>query len=480
MKLNIQRILAKGLKSLVWLFVACTFANDTEQPNILFILADDAGYHDFGFHGSKVMQTPNLDKLANQGILFTQAYVSAAVCGPSRAGILTGQYQQKFGYEENNVPGYMSHSGTLGDEMGLPLNLKIMPEYLKAQGYTTGLFGKWHQGNADKFHPTKRGFDYFYGFRGGARSYFAFNEDNPNTRPEDYLEQGFRQYKESPKYLSHALVDKTIEFIEHSQTKSTEKKPFFAFLSFTAVHAPMEAEAADLEKFSALTGKRKTLAAMTFAMDKAIGRLLNRLEQLGISDNTLVVFTNDNGGPTDQNASNNAPLSGTKANHLEGGIRVPFIMRWPAKLSQLKVYRQPIITLDLLPTFFAAAGGDMKTLKDIDGKNLLPFLTGTMANNTTHRPHQMLFWKKETRAAIRHGAWKLLRFPDRPAELYQLESDPAEEINLAAAHPKIVTDLYKKLFSWELTLERPKWQLKRQYEGAAMQRMDKYRKHLTD
>nr|WP_235188573.1 sulfatase-like hydrolase/transferase [Catenovulum agarivorans] len=447
-----------------------------QQPNILFILADDAGYQDFGFHGSNTMKTPNLDQLAKQGILFSNAYVSAAVCGPSRAGILTGKYQQKFGYEENNVPGYMSKSGITGDDMGLPLDQKIMPQYLKELGYTTALIGKWHQGNADRFHPIKRGFDYFYGFRGGARSYFPFGEENPNHRPEDYLEEGFANFAESPKYLTDALVDKTIEFME----KNKAANPFFAFLSLTAVHAPMEAEEADLAQFPQLSGNRKTLAAMTLSMDRAIGRLLNRLDQLGLSDNTIVVFTNDNGGPTDQNASNNAPLSGTKANHLEGGIRVPFIMRWPNKLPSKKIYKQPIITLDLLPTFYQAAGGDSNGLTDIDGVNLLPYLTAKAIEHQNARPHQTLYWKKENRAAIRDGDWKLLRYPDRPAELYNLTQDKAEQVNLASAQPQKVAELYKKLFAWELTLERPLWQLKRQYEGAAMQRMDTYRTHIPD
>ncbi|MCU4676260.1 sulfatase [Catenovulum sp. 2E275] len=452
-----------------------------KQPNILFILADDAGYHDFGFHGSQTMNTPNLDQLAKQGILFTNAYVSAAVCGPSRAGILTGKYQQKFGYEENNVPGYMSASGITGDDMGLPLEQKILPQYLKELGYTTALIGKWHQGNADRFHPTKRGFDYFYGFRGGARSYFPFGENNPNYRPEDYLEEGFGNFKESPRYLTDALVDKTIAFIQQSHSNKTQTaKPFFAFLSLTAVHAPMEAEEADLAQYPNLQGKRKTLAAMTLSMDRAIGRLLNKLDQLNLADNTLVVFTNDNGGPTDHTAANNAPLSGTKANHLEGGIRVPFIMRWPTKLPKQQVYSQPVITLDLLPTFYQAAGGHSQQLADIDGVNLLPYLTNNRKTKLSERPHQALYWKKENRAAIRDGDWKLLRYPDRPAELYNLVEDQSEKVNLAQHYPEKVVDLYKKLFAWELTLERPLWQLKRQYEGDAMQRMDKFRTHIAD
>lgn len=442
-------------------------AKAQNKPNVLLIISDDAGYADFGFQGSNVMKTPNLDKLAKAGMMFTQAYVSASVCGPSRAGILTGKYQQRFGYEENNVPGIMSASCLPDDEMGLPLNQKTMANYMKDLGYRTALFGKWHQGNADRFHPLRRGFDEFYGFRGGARSYFAFGPNNNLVRPEDKLERGFGQFAETGKYLTDALADETIAFIENNKAR-----PFFALLAFNAVHAPMDAEANDLKEFPELTGKRKQLAAMTLSMDRACGRIFDKLAELGLDKNTIVVFTNDNGGPTDANASVNEPLSGTKANHLEGGIRVPFLMRWPGVLPQGSVYKQPISTLDLLPTFFNAAGGAADSLKELDGVNLIPYLTGKIKE----LPHPVLYWKKEARGAIREGDWKLIRYPDRPAELYNLSKDVSEVNDLATKHPEKVRDLYKKLFAWELTLERPLWQLQRKYEGLDIIRMDTYSK----
>ncbi len=438
-----------------------------DKPNILLIISDDAGYADFGFHGSTVMKTPNLDKLASEGMRFEQAYVSAAVCGPSRAGILTGKYQQRYGFEENNVPGYMSESCLPDDEMGLPLEQKTMGDYLKLADYKTALFGKWHQGNADEFHPLKRGFDEFYGFRGGARSYFEFNDQNPNYRPEDFLERGFGNFQESKKYLTDALADETIYFIERNR-----ENQFFALLAFNAVHTPMQAEEKDLKEFPNLTGQRKQLAAMTLSMDRAIGRVLDKLEELNLTQNTLIIFTNDNGGPSDTNASVNDPLSGTKANHLEGGIRVPFLIKWSGKIPENSVYHYPISTLDLLPTFINVVGGNLEATNDMDGVNLLPYITGVNAD----RPHQTLYWKKESRGAIREGDWKLLRFPDRPAELYNIVEDISETSNLANFYPELVKDLYKKFFEWELTLERPRWQLQRKYEGAAMKRMDAYRK----
>ena len=450
------------------LFAILFHSSAQDRPNIVFILSDDAGYADFGFQGSKEFKTPELDKLAKNSVRFTQAYVSAAVCGPSRAGLLTGKYQQKFGFEENNVPGLMSKSGLTGDDMGLPLDQKTVADYLKEQGYKTALFGKWHQGNADRFHPTKRGFDEFYGFRGGARSYMPYGSENKLTRQEDKLERGFGNFQEHEGYLTDELADEAIAFMERNKNN-----PFFVYLAFNAVHTPMEATPEDLGKVNGLTGKRKTLAAMAIAMDRACGKVLGRIKELGLDKNTLIVFTNDNGGPSDSNESLNDPLSGTKANHLEGGIRVPFLMSWPGKITPNIVYDHPISTLDLLPTFVTAAGGNVATIEDLDGVDLVPYLQGK--NNG--KPHEILYWKKENRGAIRFNDWKLVRFPDRPAELYNIKEDISEVNDLASEHPEKVRELYQKLFDWELTLERPLWQLERRFEGLAAKRMDTYRKH---
>ena len=389
--------------------------NAQEKPNIILLFADDAGYADFGFQGSTLMKTPNLDKLAKQGVKFTQAYVTHPTCGPSRAGLITGKSQYRFGYEENNVPTYMSAvSAVDGIEMGLPVEEKTMAEYLKEQGYTTGFYGKWHLGGADRFHPTKRGFDEFYGFRGGARSYFEYTEEP--EEPMNKMERGFGNFEEHQGYLTDALAEDALGFIEKN---GNAKKPFFAFISFNAVHTPMDAKPEDLEQYPQLTGKRKIVAAMTLALDRAAGQVLDKLKELEIDDNTIVVFTNDNGGPTDANASSNLPLSGIKATHLEGGIRVPFLMKWPGILKPDTTYDKPISTFDLLPTFFIAAGGDEQNLKGIDGVDLIPYVNGLKKE----RPHETLFWKRDARAAMRKGDWKLIRFPDRPAELFYLPDD---------------------------------------------------------
>ncbi|TMM53419.1 sulfatase [Maribacter algarum] len=437
-----------------------------KQPNIILLFADDAGYADFGFQGSKEMITPNLDKLASQGVRFTQAYVTHPTCGPSRAGLITGKSQYRFGYEENNVPTYMSEvSAADGAEMGLPVEEVTMADYLKKQGYATAVYGKWHLGGADRFHPTKRGFDVFYGFRGGARSYFEYTEGP--AEPLNKMERGFGNFEESKEYLTDAIANASLDFIERN-TKAN--KPFFAFLSFNAVHTPMDALPEDLAKFPKLTGKRKIVAAMGLALDRAVGKVLDKLKELGIADNTLVVFTNDNGGPTDANASSNLPLSGIKATHLEGGLRVPFLMKWPGKLKPNTVYDFPISTFDLLPTFYSAAGGNNTELKDIDGVDLLPYINGVK----TERPHQTLFWKRDARAVIRKGDWKFIRFPDRPAELFYLPEDERELNNLADQEPERYLQMYKELFAWEATLERPRWLLKKEYEWRDVERMDNF------
>lgn len=448
-------------------FLFASAASAAKQPNIILIFSDDAGYADFGFHGSKIMKTPRLDRFAEQGMLFKEAYVSAAVCGPSRAGLYTGKYQQRFGYEENNVPGYMSLNGTTGDDMGLPLDQKTIGDYMQEIGYRTMVIGKWHLGNADRFHPLKRGFDEFYGFRGGARSFWPYPSSEDVERKEDRIEIGFGKFEEPKKYLTEVFTDEAIGFVERNQDR-----PFFLMLCYNAVHTPMHSEKDDLAKFPELEGRRKALAGMTLSMDRECGRLLDRLDELGLSENTLIVYTNDNGGPSDSNHSVNDPLSGTKANHLEGGIRVPYLMRWPGVTEANSTFGYPVSTLDLLPTFYAAGGGNVANLDSVDGVDLRPYVEGRKKG----RPHQTLYWKKENRGAIRDGDWKLLRFPDRPAELYNIAEDISEVNDLADKHPHLVRELYKKLFAWELTLERPMFQLRREYEGKAMERMDKYRK----
>lgn len=444
-----------------------TLAASADKPNIVLLFADDAGYGDFGFQGSRHFKTPHLDGLAKSGVRLSQFYVSASVCGPSRAGLLTGQYQQRFGFIENNVPGIMSPNGRLdGQEMGLPLEIPTLGNHLQRLGYRTAVFGKWHLGIADRYHPLQRGFDEFVGFRGGARSFFPYPSDKlPDIGRR--LERGFQNFSEHQGYLTDVLADEACDFIERNRDRS-----FFAYVSFNAVHTPMQADPKDKDEFPQLSGKRRTVAQMTQSLDRACGRILATLNRLGLDDNTLVVFTNDNGGPTNANASSNFPLAGTKATQLEGGIRVPAVVRWPTALKSGAVYSHPTSTLDLLPTFVRAAGGDLSAIQTLDGVDLIPYLTGAQQG----RPHQTLYWQMDTRAAIRDGDWKMMRFPDRPAHLFDLAEDPSEQNDLADMHPELVKSLYKKLFAWEMELERPLFLLRRQEEAWVAGQFDTYRK----
>ncbi|VGO20401.1 sulfatase-like hydrolase/transferase [Pontiella sulfatireligans] len=443
-------------------------AVSSSKPNIVLLFSDDAGYGDFGFQGSHHFKTPHLDQLAKDGVRLSNFYVSGATCGPSRAGLLSGKYQQRFGYEEINVSRIMSENSKVpADEMGLPTDLRTMGNYLQELGYYTAIFGKWHQGAADRYHPLKRGFDEFYGMRGGSRSFFAYK--NPDrVVAEALLERNFGHFQEHRGYLTDVLADETCDFIERS---AQGNKPFFAFVSFNAVHTPMQPDPKDANEFPQLEGKRRKVAQMTLSMDRACGQIIDKLKALGLYENTLIVFSNDNGGPMNKNGSSNYPLSGVKATQLEGGIRVPGLISWPGKLPAGSVYDYPLITLDLIPTFVAVGDGDPAAIEGLDGVNMIPYLTG----GNSARPHQTLHWKMETRAAIRDGDWKLLRYPDRPAELFNLSEDIGEQNDLAAENPEIVKELFRKQFAWELELARPLWMLRRQEEGWSSRRTDEFR-----
>lgn len=449
-----------------WLATTLAGAAAT-PPNIVLLFADDAGFGDFGFQGSRHFRTPHLDALAASGVVLKSLYTTASTCGPSRAGMLTGRYQQRFGFEENNVPGMMSPSSKLlGDAMGLPLSETTIGDQLRDLGYRTAVFGKWHMGATDAHHPLNRGFDEFYGFRGGARSYFPHLDRDAESH-ERWLERGLGDYEEHEGYLTDVLAEQACHFMARSQ-----EGPFFAYVSFNAVHGPMEAAAEDLSAFQELKGNRRTAAQMMLALDRACGKIIDKIETLGLAQQTLVVFTNDNGGPMGSNGSSNYPLSGVKATQLEGGIRVPAVAAWPGHLPAGGTYDRPVSMLDLLPTFVAVAGGDPDAIEELDGVDLLPFLTGEAAG----RPHETLYWKVESRAAIRDGDWKLLRYPDRPAELFDVVSDPGEQRDLAGERPELTKALFRKLFAWEVELERPLFQLDHAAEAWSARRTDEFRK----
>lgn len=408
------------------------------RPNILVIVADDLGYADLGVQGCKDVPSPNIDSIARNGVRFTSGYVSCPVCSPSRAGLATGRYQERFGHEFNPGP-----AAAASENFGLPLTEVTLANRLKSLGYATGAFGKWHLGYRPEYQPQKRGFDEFFGFLGGAHSYVDALGDKANpirrgTEPVDEKE-----------YTTVAFAREALSFIDRHQ-----REPFFVYLPFNAVHAPLQGLEKYLARFSSIQDpKRRTYAAMHSAMDDAVGRVLQMLRDTKNEENTLIFFISDNGGPTLSTTSRNDPLHGYKAQVYEGGIRVPFMMQWKGHLPAGKVYDAPVISLDIHPTAVAAAGGTVPPDAKLDGRNLLPYLSGSAKGI----PHDRLFWRFGEQWAVRVGDWKLLRFSGEP-ELYNLAQDIGEKNNLASTDPGKAKELRAVYEAWNSHLMAPRWQ----------------------
>ena len=407
--------------------------SNKEKPNIIVIIADDAGYIDFGFMGSKDLETPRLDKLAKNGVVFTDAHVSATVCAPSRAGLITGKYQQRFGFEANGTGG-----------IGLADDVLTMADVFKQHNYKTIALGKWHLGESKSDHPNQRGFDEFYGFIGGSRSYFPI--ENPSL---NHTLQHNGEPVVFDGYLTDVLGDKSAVYVEEHQNK-----PFFMYLSYNAVHTPMHAKEEHLEKYK--DHPRRKLAAMTWSLDENIGKLVDKLEETNQLKNTLIFFLSDNGG-SPHNTSNNDPLKGWKGNKFEGGHRVPFIVHWAKEIKGNQTFDGLTSSLDIFTTSIAAAG--IKNNFDVDGANLIPYLKGEIKGN----PHEKLFWRKLNEAGVRLGEKKLVRLKGYGSTYYDLKIDLGEMNDLTNID-KLTSDLlHQELETWESTLMEPLWN-----EGAWM------------
>ncbi|WP_147676547.1 sulfatase-like hydrolase/transferase [Algibacter pacificus] len=415
--------------------------NKPESPNIIVILVDDAGYVDFGFMGSEDLQTPNIDRLANSGVKFTDAHVSATVCAPSRAGLITGKYQQRFGFEANGTGG-----------IGLSDDVMSIADVFKHNGYNTYALGKWHLGEDVSDHPNQRGFDEFYGFITGSRSYFPIK----NPSKEKMLQHnGERVVFDG--YMTDVLGNQSVKFIENSGDT-----PFFMYLAYNAVHTPMHAKKEDLEKFKG--HPRKTLAAMTWSLDENVGKLLNKLEALGIRENTLIYFLSDNGG-AHNNQSKEGPLKGWKGNKFEGGHRVPFVVSWPACFNGGKTFDGLSSSLDIFKTSLAAAGIEQPENLKLDGVNLLPYLKGDKQGN----PHEQLYWKKLDKSAARIGNYKIINLEGYGSVMYDLSSDLGETTNLAEKSPETFIKITSAYNEWQNQMIKPLWG-----EGAAWEGVTYY------
>jgi arylsulfatase A-like enzyme len=402
-------------------------ARAATQPNIVIFYADDLGYGELGCQGfTQDIPTPHIDSLAKNGLRFTHGYVAATYCSPSRAGLMTGRYPTRFGHEFNST----------ANTVGLRRDQTTMATRLKALGYATAAVGKWHLGNQPENLPTKRGFDEFYGTLNNTPFF------HPTNFIDSRISNEVRTVTDPNFYTTDAYADRSIDWIEKNKSK-----PWFLYLPFNAQHAPLQAPKKYLERFPKITDeKRQLFAAMMASMDDAIGRVVGKIRALGQEENTLIFFIADNGGPTASTTSHNGPLRGFKMTTFEGGPRVPYIAQWKGKIPAGKTYDLPVMNLDVLPTAIIAAGGKTDPSWQLDGVDLMPYLTG----KPTSRPHQTLYWRYGPQWAIRHGDLKLVvsKGGSGQPELYDLATDIGESKDLASAQPAKVKELQALWDKW--------------------------------
>ena len=418
---------------------AATATESAERPNILLIVSDDQGYADAGFQGAEDLETPHLDRLAASGIRFTNGYVTHPFCSPTRAGLLTGRYQQRFGHERNPIydPSDLRE--------GLPTTEKLLPEHLQSAGYVTGWIGKWHLGAARGFRPERRGFAETYGFIGGGHFFRDWIEGRgqfcvPIER------NGHRS--PAPAHLTPAFGTEAAAFIRRHATD-----PWFLYLAFNAPHTPLEPTDERFARFAAIEDPvRRKYAAQLSLMDDAVGEVLDALRTTGQAGRTIVFFFSDNGGPLTVNGSMNSPLRGKKGDLYEGGIRVPFLISWPDRIPAGRTDHRPVSSLDVFATSLSAAGVPMPIDRKYDSIDLLPVLTDATSEAP---PHDFLFWRSGELLAVRQGDWKLVRGSGPADELYNLSKDVSETLDLSAAQPQIRARLATALDSWNGELAAP-------------------------
>jgi arylsulfatase A-like enzyme len=426
---------------------------DAKKPNILVIVADDLGYGELSVQGfTQQIPTPNVDSIAKNGVRFTSGYVSGPYCSPTRAALLTGRYQQRFGHEFNPGP-----ATTAGEHVGLSVDEHTIADRLKPVGYATAWIGKSHLGYEPQFHPLKRGFDHYLGFLGGAHSYLDVEGKGGDPLQRD------GQPLDKIDYTTDAFGRAAVSFIEQNKDK-----PWFVYLAFNAVHEPLHSTDKYLSRFSNIDDpKRKEFAAGLSALDDNVGTVLAKLRELKLEEDTLIFFISDNGGPTKQTTSGNGPLRGFKAQTWEGGIRVAWMVQWKGHIPAAKVDDRPVIQLDILPTALAAANVPVQPEWKVEGVNLLPYVTG----EKSAPPHDALYWRFGQQIAIRQGDWKLVKAPGGGAEggekggvattqgaqLYNLTKDIGEQTNLADQEPEKVKELAAAWDAWNKDNIPPKW-----------------------
>ncbi|NDV61611.1 sulfatase-like hydrolase/transferase [Puniceicoccales bacterium CK1056] len=422
-----------------------------KAPNLVVILTDDQGYQDVGFNGCEDIPTPNIDSIASNGIRFTNGYVSYPVCGPSRAGLLTGRYQGRFGFTTNpTIDPAVPHAG-------IPLEEKNIAEVLSPVGYRSMIIGKWHMGSHPQNHPLNRGFDEFFGFLSGGHNYFpenyTLNDLSEVKKKWDWYRTKLihnRERVDIEQYLTDELSDRAVAFVER---QACSDSPFFLYLAYNAPHTPLQATEKYLSRFTHIKDKkRRTYAAMVSSVDDGVGALLSAIEEKGLTEETIILFLSDNGGATN-NASRNLPLRGNKGTMWEGGVRVPFAMQWKGQIPEGIDYDEPVISLDILPTIAALSNAPLSEERPLDGVNLIPYLRGEKDG----APHAQLTWRdfRSGGFAIRQGDLKLVREKPRTNEpkLYDLEKDISEKRDLRGKYANKADSMQAAWDEWESQLK---------------------------
>ncbi|MEX0331080.1 MAG: sulfatase-like hydrolase/transferase [Puniceicoccaceae bacterium] len=469
---EVNRTVALGPDNRI--FCRTRIEDPARRPNILLILADDLGYSDVGFTPTPEadIQTPKLDSLASQGVVFSSAYVVHPFCGPSRMGLMAGRYPHEFG-GPYNLPNYNGGNGAYSDQ-GIPTSETLFSTLLQEVGYHTGIIGKWHLGHTADSHPNNRGFDYFYGFLGGGKNYFPpYDPVAPgrNDYRTDLMENGSEvivendpDYPGSDFYLTDWLSLKAVDFVTDA---AADADPFFLFLSYNAPHTPLQAKNADL---AALFGpsdsytSRQVYSAMVYSMDRGIGQVVDALKATGQYDNTLIVFLSDNGGRTDTaGQGRNAPLRGRKGDTWEGGFRVPMIMHWPGVITSGDDYVHPVTALDFYPTFARLAGASIPEGKELDGKDIWYSLIA----DRSPRPGEPIYAVRYnvgfgstgfTDVGIRQDQWKAtLHRSTGSWGLYDVSVPGYEGTDLSGTYPEILSSMVGEGAVWAGDHIRPLW-----------------------
>ena len=460
-------------------------------PNVVLIVADDLGFNDITHYGGGIaggrVPTPNIDSIARGGVNFRNGYSGNATCAPSRAAMMTGRYATRFGFEFTPTPKQFMKAitGTARpdqlrppiyhaereadlipyEDMGLPTTEITIAKLLQGAGYHTVQVGKWHLGDNPQFRPYSHGFDESLSHLHAASMYLPPKHPNVVNSIQDFdpidkflwaAEPWVVRFKDQepfqpPKYMTDYLTDEAVKVVA-----ANKNRPFFMYLAYNAPHTPLQATREDYDALSFIPDHTmRVYAAMIRSLDRNIGRVLQSLKDQGLDDNTLVIFTSDNGGAHYIGLDGlNSPYRGWKATFFEGGIHVPFFMRWPGVIPKGSTVNAPVSHFDIFATAAAAAGRPVPTDRPIDGVNLLPFITKASSD----RPHETLFWRTDTYRVVRDGDWKL-QVSERPQKdwLFDLAADPTEKVNLAAKEPERLAALKAKLATWDKAQRKPMW-----------------------